>query len=285
MIKQSGLGKGLGALLPQDSDDARERAMFFCPVEDVRPNRYQPRKLMDDSSIDELAASIREKGIIQPIIVRRADSGYELIAGERRWRAAQKAGLPTIPVIIKDVSPADALELALIENIQRKDLNALEEAEAYERLIREFGLTQEEVAERVGKERSTVANFVRILRLPDYIKEDIWQHKLTMGHARVLAGLENEETQRRLRDAILKKSLSVRQAESLVQRLNKSSRRARSVSKDSHVNSLAEDLMRHLGTKVRISKRGKKGRIEIEFYSEEDLGRIVESITSVDTAI
>lgn len=280
MIKKAALGRGLAALLPQD-ENAENQSIRLCPIEEIKPNRYQPRKVFKDQSIEELAASIREKGIIQPIIVRRAESGYELIAGERRWRAAQKAGLGTVPVIIKDVSPAEVLELALIENIQRADLNPLEEAEAYDRLINEFSLTQEQVAARVGKDRSTVANCVRILKLPDYIKEDIWGEAITMGHARALAGIADPDYQRLVRDKIIKKSLSVREAEDLIKK-RKARRKMRSGKSDAHIAFLTEEIMRRLGTRVRIMRYGKRGKIEIEFYSEEDLERIVNGIIGED---
>lgn len=285
MIKKTGLGKGLDALLPKGTTEEKEPAIFSCAIEEVKPNPYQPRRVIKNDRIEKLASSIKEKGIIQPIIVRRVDSGYELIAGERRWRAAQKAGLKNIPIIVKDVSPAEVLELALIENIQREDLNPLEEAEAYNRLIREFGLTQERLASRVGKERSTVANFLRLLKLPDYIKENIWAEALSMGHARVLAGIEYPEDQRLVRDMIIKKGLSVREAETLVQRLKKPRRPAGKKQPDSHTLSLAEDIMRHLGTRVRISRRGKRGKIEIDFYSEEDLARIVDYISGLERGV
>lgn len=282
MIKKTGLGKGLDALLPSGTQEEKEPAIFSCAIEEVKPNPYQPRRVIKNDRIEELASSIKEKGIIQPIIVRRVDSGYELIAGERRWRAAQKAGLKDIPIIVKDVSPAEVLELALIENIQREDLNPLEEAGAYNRLIQEFGLTQEELASRVGKERSTVANFLRLLKLPDYIKENIWAEDLSMGHARVLAGIEDQEGQRMVRDMIIKKGLSVRETEALVRRLKKPRRPAGQRQPDSHTLSLAEEIMRHLGTRVRISRRGKRGKIEIDFYSEEDLARIVDYISGLE---
>lgn len=285
MTKKTGLGKGLGALLPGGVQEEKEQAIFPCPVEAVKPNPYQPRKVIKDNRIEELAASIKEKGIIQPVIVRRVDSGYELIAGERRWRAAQKAGLKTIPIIVKDVSPAEVLELALIENVQREDLNPLEEAGVYERLIQEFGLTQEELATRVGKERSTVANFLRLLKLPDYIRQDIWAESLSMGHARMLAGIENQEKQRLVRDTIIKKGLSVRETEALVRKLKRASKQIKRTRLDSHTLSLAEEMMRHLGTKVRILRRGKRGKIEIDFYSEEDLGRLVDYITGLEQGI
>ncbi|MDP2798627.1 MAG: ParB/RepB/Spo0J family partition protein [Deltaproteobacteria bacterium] len=282
MIKKTGLGKGLDALLPSGTQEEKEPAIFSCAIEEVKPNPYQPRRVIKNDRIEELASSIKEKGIIQPIIVRRVDSGYELIAGERRWRAAQKAGLKDIPIIVKDVSPAEVLELALIENIQREDLNPLEEAGAYNRLIQEFGLTQEELASRVGKERSTVANFLRLLKLPDYIKENIWAEDLSMGHARVLAGIEDQEGQRMVRDTIIKKDLSVRETEALVRRLKKPHQPAGQRQPDSHTLSLAEEIMRHLGTRVRISRRGKRGKIEIDFYSEEDLARIVDYISGLE---
>ncbi len=285
MIKKTGLGKGLDALLPRGTLGEKEPAIFSCAIEEVKPNPYQPRRVIKNDRIEELASSIKEKGVIQPIIVRRVDSGYELIAGERRWRAAQKAGLKNIPIIVKDVSPAEALELALIENIQREDLNPLEEAEAYNRLIREFGLTQEELASRVGKERSTVANFLRLLKLPDYIKENIWAEAISMGHARVLAGVEYPEDQRLVRDMIIRKGLSVRETETLVRRLKKPRRPAGKRQPDSHTLSLAEEMVRHLGTRVRISRRGKRGKIEIDFYSEEDLGRIVDYITGLERGV
>lgn len=276
-MKKTGLGRGLAALLPNDSQLSSEKAILLCPIEDICPNRYQPRKVLSDSGIEDLAASIKEKGIIQPIIVRRVESGYELIAGERRWRAAQKAGLKAVPVIVKDVSPAEVLELALIENIQRRDLNPLEEAEAYARLINEFGLTQEIVAERVGKERSTITNFIRLLKLPDYIKEDLWAQKLTMGHARALAGMEDAAHQKLIRDAIIKGSVSVRETEALAKK-KKVPRRKKTRRSDTHTLFLAEELIGCLGTRVRIVSNGKRGKIEIEFYSAEDLERITDYI-------
>ncbi|HED00956.1 MAG TPA: ParB/RepB/Spo0J family partition protein [Proteobacteria bacterium] len=285
MIKKTGLGKGLEALLPKGTQEEKEPAIFSCAIEEVKPNPYQPRQVIKNDRIEELAASIKEKGVIQPIIVRRVDSGYELIAGERRWQAAQKAGLKNIPIIVKDVSPAEVLELALIENIQREDLNPLEEAGAYNRLIQEFGLTQEGLASRVGKERSTVANFLRLLKLPDYIKENIWAEALSMGHARVLAGIEYPEDQRLVRDTIIKKGLSVRETEALVRRLKKPRQPAGKTQPDSHTLSLAEEIMRHLGTRVRISRRGKRGKIEIDFYSEEDLARIVDYISGLERGV
>lgn len=284
MIKKTGLGKGLGALLPESMKEEQERAVISAPIEEVKTNPYQPRRVIKDDRIQELAASIKNKGVIQPVLVRRTDSGYELIAGERRWRAAQKAGLKNIPVIVKDVSPAEVVELALIENIQREDLNPLEEAGAYQRLVQEFGLTQEEVAARVGKERSTVANFLRLLKLPEHIKKDIWTEDLSMGHARVLAGIQDLEKQRQVRDAIVKKGLSVREAEAAVRRLKTSRRRTQTAPQDSHTESLAEAMMQALGTRVRISRRGKGGKIEIDFYSEPDLERIVDSVTRLEGA-
>ena len=201
MIKK-GLGKGIGALLPVVEDE--RKSYFICPIEDIRPHAGQPRKTFTPEKLEELAASIREKGIIQPLVVRKNDGHYELIAGERRWRAAQKAGLHEVPVVIQDVSEDTAMEMALIENIQREDLNAVEEADAYRALMDQFALSQEEVAKRVGKERSIVANSLRLLRLPDDIQRDIIDERLTMGHARALLALEDDTTQRVARDQVLK---------------------------------------------------------------------------------
>src|SRR5690242_5516858 len=210
VVKKMGLGKGMGALLPVVEEQGRR--YFSCPIEDIRPNKDQPRKTFVSDKLEELAASIREKGIIQPLVVVKKGTHYELIAGERRWRAAQKAGLHEVPVVIQDVSEDTALEMALIENIQREDLNAVEEAEAYHQLLERFALSQDELAKRVGKERSTIANALRLLRLPHEIKRDVAEERISMGHARALLSLEKLEDQKQVRDEIVKQHLSVRQA-------------------------------------------------------------------------
>jgi len=286
MVKRNPLGKGLGALLPS-YDDSGERAYLICPLDAIAPNPRQPRKQMDDGGLAQLAESIREKGVLLPLVVRRLDDDrYEIIAGERRWRAAGLAGLSEVPVLVKDVSPQDQLELALVENIQRQDLNPLEEAEAYLRLVQEFGLTQEEVAKRVGKERSTVANALRINQLPEFAKDDLATGRLSMGHARVLLGLGDESRMRELRNEIVAKGLSVRQAEELARRRKNSqggragagrtgTRKNRNGLPDSYCRALTNDLHRRFDTKVRIVQNGERGRVEIDYYSPDDLARVI----------
>jgi len=277
MKLKGGLGKGLGALLStEDIYDLESPGFFLCPIEKIRPNPDQPRKHMDQDSLEGLAGSIKEKGILQPLVVWEVDGVYELIVGERRWRAAQKAGLKAVPVVIKDVSPDELLELALVENIQREDLNPLEEAMAYSRLIDELGLTQSQVASRVGRERSTVANFLRLLQLPDYAQADLLDGRLNMGHARAILMLEDPESRKELRDQIIKIDLSVRQAEALARRLAKGKRLgARVRREDPDIRNLCEDLTRRLGSKVKIVQTKRGGRLEIRYRSVQDLERVI----------
>lgn len=287
MVKRTGLGKGLEALLPSSGEAGGENAYFLCPIDSIVPNPSQPRKTMNDDALKELSASVREKGVLLPLVVRETSAEmFEIIAGERRWRAARLAGLTEVPVLVKDVSPLDRLEMALIENIQRQDLNPLEEAEAYLRLVSEFGLTQEEVAKRVGKERSTVANTLRINQLPDFAKEDLASGMLTMGHARVLLGLGTPEIMQEVRDEILANGLNVRQAEALVKKKKESkktssasgpSKRASKKNQmpESYCKALTGDLVGYLGTRVRIIQSGPRGKVEIEYYSSDDLERVL----------
>lgn len=288
--RKSALGKGLGALLPS-GDENEQRSYFLCDLAAIVPNPAQPRKSIDDQALVGLAESIREKGVLLPLVVRQVSDGrFEIIAGERRWRAAAVAGLEQVPVLVKDVSPQDQFELALVENIQRQDLNPLEEAEAYLRLVQEFNLTQEEVARRVGKERSTVANALRVNNLPDFAKEDLATGRLSMGHARVLLSLEKEPAlQRELRDEIVGRELSVRQAEARGRSLKNGgdqtggkrpgSRRQGNQLPDSYCRSLTNDLTGRLETKVRLVQNGERGKIEIDYYSPDDLERVVSLIT------
>jgi ParB family chromosome partitioning protein len=281
MPKRKALGKGLSLLIPETEDLPRQESGFFeCPVEAIEPNPYQPRQSFQSPAFDELVESVREKGIITPLLVTKTEGGYRLIAGERRWRAAQKAGLETVPVVVKEVSPIESLELALIENIHRKDLNPIEEAQAYRRWLEDTDTTQDILAKKLGKDRSTVANMLRLLKLPKVVQEDLVEDRLSMGHARVLAGLKTPEEQRALRDLIIKKSLSVRQTEALATR-KQGSRRARSGKEEEeyYYRSLTENLRRDLGTKVEIRKRGKKGSIIIHFYSDEELDRLLEHLS------
>jgi ParB family chromosome partitioning protein len=262
-----------------EASDLEPRSFFYCDIDSIRPNPYQPRRRLSEQELKDLSDSIKEQGIIQPLVVRTVPTGYELIVGERRWRAGRLAGLKQVPVVVKDVSGAQMVEMALVENIQRQDLNPLEKAEAYYRLIKEFKLTQEEVAKRVGQDRSTVANFLRLRNLPQPIQTDIVNNTLSMGHARALLGAETLAQQKEVWRRIVSKSLSVRAAEALVKKLKEhkprpSSAKARS-SEDVYIESLADDLTRHLGTRVRIIRRGKRGRLEIEFYGNDDLERLI----------
>ncbi|HYB73879.1 MAG TPA: ParB/RepB/Spo0J family partition protein [Candidatus Sulfotelmatobacter sp.] len=273
MAERRALGRGLGTLLAgPEIPGVRE-----VPVDAIAANPRQPRKRFDQEGIDSLTASIREQGVISPLILRRGRDGYELVAGERRLRAARLAGLKTVPAIVREVADAQALELALVENLQREDLNAVEAAEAYRRLVEDFGQSQDGVARRVGKDRSTVSNALRLLRLPRKILDDIVAGALAEGHARALLALDREADQIRARDLIVKGGLSVRGAEALVRRLKGPGAAARRRPRRDHNLAALEDRLRGaLGTKVRIARRGKGGTVEIEFYSEEDLDRLLE---------
>jgi ParB family chromosome partitioning protein len=268
----------LSALIPEADELAGAGAFFQCPVESIEPNPYQPRKRFGEEELEELAESVRVKGILTPLLVSKTEKGYRLIAGERRWRAAQKAGLERVPVVVRESSPVESLELALIENIHRKDLNPIEEAAAYQRLLDDTKVTQEDLAKRLGKDRTTVTNMLRLLKLPRVVQQDVIEERLTMGHARALAGLKTREAQLALRDLILKKALSVRQAEILIQRKERGSGRKAS-QRDSYLQSVEDNLKRSLGTKVEIMKRGKHGRISIFFYSDDELDRLIEILT------
>jgi len=276
MVRKTGLGKGMGALL---SVVEVERGSYFsCPIEEIRPNKNQPRKTFSGEKLEELAASIREKGVIQPLVVRKKGDHYELIAGERRWRASQSAGLREVPVVIQDVSDDTAVELALIENIQREDLNSVEEAEAYQALLEKFALSQEELAKRVGKDRSTVANALRLLKLPAEIKRDIVEERLAMGHARALLALENPDLQKKGREEIIRRKLTVREAENLVKRLKSNRIKRQRPRPDPHMTELVEQLKRHFKAKVTLRPGRRGGKVEISYSNLDDLTRIIEII-------
>lgn len=280
MSSRKALGKGLSALIPEAEEFVGAGTFFQCPVEAIEPNPYQPRKKFGEAELEELVASVREKGILTPLLVSKAEKGYRLIAGERRWRAAQKAGLERVPVVIRESAPMESLELALIENIHRKDLNPIEEALAYQRLLEDTAITQEALAKRLGRERTTITNTLRLLKLPRAIQQDVVEERLSMGHARVLAGLKSREDQLALREAILKKALSVRQTERMAQGKENARRSTKKASqKDSYIQSLEENLKRSLGTKTEIMRRGKQGRITIFFYSDDELDRLLDMLT------
>ena len=279
MTKRKALGRGLSALFPQEAISEDDRGFFFCPIDLISPNPHQPRQNFSDSELAELAHSIREKGVIQPVLVSQTKDGFQLIAGERRWRAAQKAGLDKIPAWIRDVSPAEALELALVENLQRTDLNAIEEALAYQELMQRFDLTQDSLSKRIGKDRSTVANLLRLLRLPTTIQQDLIDHRLTPGHARVLVTVDSPSVQKEMRNLIIKKSLSVRQTETLMKKvLSRKKPKPSRNEVDLYIESLERDLQKSLGAKVMINRKGKKGRVVIEFYSDDDLARLMDQL-------
>jgi ParB family chromosome partitioning protein len=281
-IKRMALGKGLGALLPE-LGEGEAKTLLYCGIEEIIPNRSQPRKHFDESKLKELADSVKEKGILEPLIVRRVDQGYELIVGERRWRAAQKAGLKEVPVLVKEIEGREALELSLIENLQREDLNPLEEAEAFRRLTEEFGINQAELGTRLGKDRTTIVNALRLLKLPSEVKDQLLHNRITSGHARAILSLGNKEKQKELCRLIIQKGLSVREAEALAKRWSEKPKKPAAIAKkkdelESQLTNLQDSLRQHLGTKVHIAHKGKGGKIEIEYYSSADLERIVEAI-------
>ena len=277
--KKLALGKGLGALIPDISATGdMEDNYFYCQVSRIRPNRYQPRKKFKEDELAALSASIKEQGIVQPLLLRRHEDGYELVAGERRLRAAKLAGYKEVPCVIRELTEKQALEMSLVENIQRENLNPMEEADAYHRLITEFELTQEAVAIRVGKSRPAVANYLRLRQLPDIIKESIVDGVLSMGHARALLGIPNKAQQSAVWRTLVSKGLSVRETETLVNRLKKESgdiRKRKEGSDEIYFSNISEELSRIFGTKVQIRRRGQKGKVEIEFYSNEDLDRLL----------
>jgi len=284
------LGRGLSALIstapsPQDNEELRE-----IEIDLIRPGEQQPRTSFDEVKLQELAQSIRVSGIIQPLLVRRRGGLFELVAGERRWRAAQLAGLTRVPVIVREIPDENLLELALIENIQRQELNAIEEANAYKRLIESLGLTQEEVANRVGRDRTFITNYLRILKLPTEIQSLLEQEKLSFGHARALLGVSDPHLQRRLAQRIYKNNWSVRETESRIRNMtrpNQPTPPPKSQLADPNLRAAEAKLRRRLGTQVRIvsAKAGAAGRIEIEFYSADDLTRLYDLLITSEQSL
>ncbi len=281
MARIGGLGRGMAALLPVMEQTNDGKTYFVCPIEQIHPNRNQPRKTFSAEKLDELAASIREKGIIQPLVVTQKENGFEIIAGERRWRAAQKAGLHELPVVIREASDDTIMELALIENIQRQDLNAIEEALAFRSLLEQFQLSQDDVAKRVGKNRTTITNALRLLKLPETIQHDIVEERLTMGHARALLSLDNEEQVEKARHEIIRKQLSVRATEELVRRIKTAGHTPTPAKRlqqpDLLTSALEEQLQKKFQSKVAIRRVGANGgRLEIHFHNPDELTRIIE---------
>lgn len=282
MPQKGSLGKGLGAILPELLDDISTRPSFIlCGIEELSPNRFQSRKDFNDDEQKRLVASIRKNGVIQPIIVRKSGHGYEIIAGERRWRAAQKAGIQDVPIIIRDADDRVAAEISLIENLHREDLNSLEEAEAYAMLIDKFGLSQEALSERVGKDRSTIANTVRLLKLPQEVKQALRDKTITAGHARSLLSLDAQGDQIQVFHTIQKKALSVRDTERLIQTRKTISSKTKSLRRDAALLDLENMLSTGLMTPVHISQGKKSGKIEIRYKTEEEFKRLVSLLTSI----
>jgi ParB family chromosome partitioning protein len=276
MAQKNVLGKGLGAIFPDLLNDVdKKKNVFSCGIEELKPNRYQPRKNFNDDTQKQLIASIKSSGIIQPIVVRKRDHGYEIIAGERRWRAAQAAGLKDVPIVIREATDVQAAELSLIENIQREELNPLEEANAYVTLIETFKLSQEEISYRVGKDRSTIANTIRLLKLPDKVKAALVEKKISSGHARCLLACNSVEDQIAALALILKKDLNVRETERLIQKAkNRTANKNLNSTKDRFLNDLEKALAGRFMAKVQIKGSAKKGSIEIHYKSLDELNRL-----------
>ena len=286
-MTRKALGRGLGALLSAEGTATATEDTDEVPIDLIDPSFLQPRTVFDTAKLDELARSIRANGVVQPVLVRRKGSRFELIAGERRWRAAKQAGLTKIPALVRSVSDEKVLEIAVIENIQREDLNPIEEARAYKKLIETLGLTQETVAERVGRDRSYVTNYLRLLRLPEDIQELLQVGRISTGHARTLLGVEHVDIQRRIARKIIEQDLSVRATEKMVRSAAEqpSTQRAKAVlarpAGDANVRAAENKLRRRFGTRVRIvqAQGSSPGRIELEFYNESDLSRLYDLLS------
>lgn len=279
MIKK-GLGKGLGALLESDAN-IDEKGLTELKINDIEPNAHQPRRKFDDEKLQQLSESIKEHGIVQPIIVRKENDIYRIVAGERRWRAARLAGLTTVPVVIKDISNRQLMEIALIENIQREDLNPIEEAEAFERLLKEYDMTQEELSKTVGKSRSAIANSIRLMNLCDEVKNFVINGELSNGHARTLIVIEDKEIQKKVAEEIIEKGLNVRQTENLVKRLLSFKPKDNKIIRNENYVEIEDRLKGIFGTKVQLVSNNKKGKILIEYYSNDELERILDLVSNI----
>lgn len=280
-MSKKALGKGLGAFIPDELSILKDERFAELDIEDVKPNPFQPRVKFDDQTIDELAQSIKETGIVQPIIVAPEDDHYKIIVGERRWRAAQRAGLRKVPVLIRNIPIEKQLEVSLIENIHREELNALEIAQAYQRLIEEHGYAQHELADKVGKDRSSVTNYLRLLKLPQEIQDKLVDGEISMGHARAMLALEDAVTQLYCCRQVIDRGLSVRNTETLVNRLKKKAPRVQRNLTDPDLHALQEEMLKVLGTKVLVAGSRNKGVLKIFYFSLDDLNRIYDRIKGV----
>lgn len=282
-MKRTALGRGLSALMPEQTTNGTNEELREIEIDLIEPNLEQPRTRFVEAALDELTQSIKENGIVQPIVVRRKNTGFEIVAGERRWRAAKRAGLETVPAIVREINDDKMLELALIENIQRQELNAIEEAKAYKKLLETLGLTQEMVATRVGKDRTFITSYLRLLKLPNDVQKLVEEEKISVGHARALLMAETVDVQRRVARAILDSNLTVRDTEQMVKRLNNGKEndeqpKLKTKESDANVRAAETKLQRYFGTKVKIVSNTDKlgGKVEIEYYSDDDLNRIYE---------
>jgi ParB family chromosome partitioning protein len=282
-MNKKALGKGLGAFIPDEFSILKDERFAELDLEVVKPNPFQPRTRFDDQTIDELAQSIKETGIVQPIIVAPEDDHYKIIVGERRWRAAQRAGLRRIPVLIRNIPKDKQLEVSLIENIHREELNALEIAHAYQRLIDDHGYAQHELADKVGKDRSSVTNYLRLLKLPQEIQDRLGDGTISMGHARAMLAIEDSVTQLYACRQVIDKNLSVRNTEALVNRLKQKAPRAQRSLADPDLHALQEEMLKILGTKVLVAGNRNKGVVKIYYFSLDDLNRIYDRIKGVSS--
>ena len=292
--KNRGLGKGLEALFSNSEidtqeisvtkkEESEEKGISFININEIKPNQNQPRKSFNEEKLEELAASIIENGLIQPVILRKADKGYEIVAGERRWRACRKAGLKEIPCIIREFADEQNMLIAIIENMQREDLNPVEEAEGLNQMIVNFGMTQEQVSKSVGKSRPYITNALRLLKLPSEIREMLLANQLSAGHARAIAGISDTEKQIQLAEYAIKEGLSVREIEKIIKEENAPKKKIsrKKAEKSADVRKVEDDLKQIMGTKVNLNQSGKKGKIEIEYYSRDELERLIEMLKSL----
>jgi len=273
------LGKGIAALIPESPPEGGEKILSLS-LDEILPSPWQPRRTIDPEKISELAKSIQESGLLQPITVRRTPAGFELVAGERRWRASREAGQTHVDAIVREVTDAEALMLSLIENIQRDDLNPIEEAQGYARIAEEFNLSQEEIAQKMGKDRATVANFLRLLKLPEEVRKEIQKGTLSAGHGRSLLALEGAPAQREIARLVISKGLSVRAVEELIHRMKTGKKKTAGplTPLEAQIRHVVEELKRKLRVRVEIQGRGKKGKLVIHYSSEEELARVVDQI-------
>lgn len=282
--KNTGLGRGISALIPDVETPESSPDFLMCPIDEIAPNRYQPRTVFSQEELERLRDSIAQQGVLQPLLVRHMDDSYELIAGERRLRAAKEAKLTHVPVFVKNLTDEQVLEVSIIENIQRENLNVLEEAEAYHRLIKEFGYTQEKVARKIGKNRSTIANLLRLRSLPEEIKESLIAEKISMGHARALLGAGSMENQLYLYQIVINKHLSVRETEKLVNKAKKEPQKLKKkLSKEEKkiLDQASTIISARINSPVRIQKNGEKGKIEINFKSRKEFDRLVDLLSRI----